>query len=170
MMEAAALFVIDPRYCIDTNVIVSFLRDDEGEPYSGPAFRPQWEVIERLISSGIIVAPRRVEHELEGWEKEIPAMKGWLADHRHMFRDMTEEQLAAAKRIVNDFPDYGSSDNYVGDLEVVSLAMSAGLAVVTNERTRPNPSQRRPKIPEVCATYKVECLSVPGLLNRESPA
>jgi len=164
--DPSALFAFVPRYCIDTNVVVSFMHEDDGEPYRRDAFPAQWDVIERLIGSGEIIAPRAVESELEGWRNQIPAMKRWLDTHG-MFVDMTSEQLAFAKRIVNDFPDYGSSENYVADLEVVSLAAVRKIAVVTNERVRPNVTVSHPKIPEVCKRYDIECLSVSGFLARE---
>ncbi|QNO38653.1 DUF4411 family protein [Protaetiibacter sp. SSC-01] len=169
MSDPSALFTIDPRYCIDTNVIVSFLHEDDEEPYRRDAFADQWDRIEQMINSGEIVAPRRVELELVKWEKEIPSMKGWLAKRGGMFVDMTTEQLVVAKRIVNDFPAYGSSDNYIADLEVMSLASTRALAVVTNERVRPTMSLDTPKIPEVCGKYGIECLSVSGFLAREMP-
>jgi hypothetical protein len=96
-------------------------------------------------------------------------MKGWLAKRGGMFVGMTTEQLVVAKRIVNDFPAYGSSDNYIADLEVMSLASTRALAVVTNERVRPTMSLDTPKIPEVCGKYGIECLSVSGFLAREMP-
>ena len=35
-----------------------------------------------------------------------------------MFRDVeTAAQLTSAKRIVNEYPVYGETDNYLGDLE-----------------------------------------------------
>lgn len=167
MTDPSALFSIDPRYCVDTNVVVSFLHEDDGEPYRRDAFPDQWDRIETLIGSGDIVAPQRVRLELEKWQKEIPAMKPWLAKRHGMFVEMTSEQLVLAKQIVNDFPDYGSNENYIADLEVISLAGTRGLAVITNERTRPVITISHPKIPEVCAKYGVECLSVSGFLARE---
>ena len=169
MTDAYTLFSIESRYCIDTNVIVSFLHEDDGEPYRRDAFAAQWSVVETMIGSGEIIAPRRVELELVKWEKEIPAMKGWLAKRSGMFVDMTSDQLASAKRIVNDYPDYGSKNNYIADLEVISLASVRKLVVITNERIRPTVTLNSPKIPEVCARYGFECLSVSGFLAREMP-
>lgn len=167
MTDPSALFVFEPIYCIDTNVVVSFMHEDDNEPYRRDVFVAQWGRIESLIGSGDIIAPRAVEAELIKWEKQIPDMKAWLAKHG-MFADMTNEQLDFAKRVVNDFPDYGSTDNYLADLEVISLAAVRNLAVITNERVRPTVTVNHPKIPEVCARYKIECLSVSGFLAREA--
>ena len=167
MSDSSALFAFEPRYCIDTNVIVSFMHEDDNEPYRRDVFATQWSRVDSLIGSGDIVAPRAVELELSKWEKQIPTMKRWLASHG-MFVDMSDDQLAFAKVVVNDFPDYGSTNNYLADLEVISLAGVKELAVITNERVRPNVTVNHPKIPEVCAKYKIECLSVSGFLARET--
>lgn len=172
MINPSALFEVAPRYVIDTNVIVAFLRGTDEEYYDKNTMKDQWDLFERLMSSGEIIAPRRVEIELRGWENEIAEMKQWIKTHHHMFRDQTDEQLAIAKIVVNDFTDYGSSQNYVGDLEVISLAGTLKVPVVTLEKVRTNPSKHLPKIPEVCGNYGFECLSVTAFLRREmqSPA
>lgn len=166
MTSADSLFFIEPKYCIDTNVIVSFMHIDDEEQYGRDTFPQQWDFIERLISEGAIVSPRRVERELRHWEKEIPEMKAWLDARHHMFRDVTTEQLSLAKQVTNAYPDYGSSHNYIADLEVITLAGVLRLAVITNERARPQASLRMPRIPEVCGAFSIECLSVPGFLRR----
>jgi hypothetical protein len=166
----AALFEPEPpRYCIDTNVVVSFLKGTDDEHYGADVFAPQWAVIERLILGGGIVAPRRVEHELSMWEKTIPAMGPWLKGRRHMFRDVaTEAQLLAAKGIVGRYPVYGETMNYLGDLEVMTLAAALGLTVISLESQSLHPSPRRPKIPNVCQEFDIDCVSVVGFLRRES--
>jgi len=165
-----ALFEAEPpRYCIDTNVIVSFLKGTDDEHYGADVFAPQWAVIERLILSGVIVAPRRVEGELAKWVKTVPAMGQWLKARPHMFRDVvTEAQLLSAKRIVGAYPAYGETMNYLGDLEVMTLAEALGLAVITLESKSPGSvSKKRPKIPNVCKEFGIDCLSVTGFLRRE---
>lgn len=143
------------------------MREDDQELYRRDVFVSQWDQIESLVGSGEIIAPSAVETELATWTEQIPAMKRWLATHG-MFVELDSEGLAFAKRVVNDFPDYGSTTNYLADLEVISLAGARNLAVITNEKVRPNVSVSHPKIPEVCANYKIECLSVSGFLAREA--
>lgn len=167
MSESSALFEFEPKYCIDTNVIVSFMHEDDGEIYRRDVFTAQWNRIETLIGSGEIAAPRRVETELRGWEKQIPDMKRWLDTHG-MFIDMTTAQLAFAKRVVNTYPDYSTNVNYLGDLEVISLAGARGIAVITGERVRPVQSINHPKIPEVCKALGIECLSTSGFLAKDA--
>jgi hypothetical protein len=165
-----ALFEAEPpRYCIETYVIVSFLKGTDDEHYGADVFAPQWAVFERLILGGVIVAPRRVDDELSKWEKAIPGMAPWLKGRRYMFRDVaTEAQLLSAKRIVGCYPVYGETMNYLGDLEVMTLAAALDLTVISLERESPGSSRKRPKIPNVCKEFGIDCVSVAGFLRRES--
>jgi predicted nucleic acid-binding protein len=163
-----ALFEAIPRYCIDTNVIVSFLKGTDDEHYGADVFAPQWSLIERLCASGIIVAPRQVQTELAKWHEAAPAVAAWAVRHRYIFRNIdSDAQLAAAKTIVNAYPAYSRDFNYLGDLEVVTLAAALGITVITLETANARPSQRRPKIPDVCREFGIDCVSLPGFLRRE---
>jgi hypothetical protein len=164
----ASLFDEEPRYCIDTNVIVSFLRGTEDEFYGADVFAPQWELMESLMRNGAIVAPRQVELELLKWNKTIDGMAVWVRDHRRMFLDVDmSEQLASAKKIVNAYSAYARDVNHLGDLAVISLADCLGIAVLTLEGRHENNSQKRPKIPNVCNEFGIDCVSVTGFLRRE---
>lgn len=156
------------KYSIDTNLILSFLREDEAERYPADVFKPQWDFLEAAMKDGRVVAARRVEVELEKWQKTIPQMKTWLAGHQYLFCDIeTDEQLAGAKRIVNAYPAYGSSQNYLGDLEVITHAMASNLIVISLELRAQQHSRRRPKIPNVCDEFGVGCVNLAGFLRAE---
>jgi len=167
-MSQDALFA-DPAKCsIDTNVIVSFLGDSDSEHYPMDVFKPQWEFLERAMKDGRIVAARRVETELEKWDKRISTMGAWLHEHEYLFCDIeSDAQLTVAKELVNAHPAYGSSDNYLGDLEVMALAKARGLTVITLEHKAQQHSRKRPKIPNVCAEFSVGCVTLAGFLRDE---
>lgn len=171
MSPGTGLFELEARYCIDTNVIVSFLSESDSEYYGADIFPDHWALIERLITSGDIVAPRRVEHELLGHANQHAKIGTWLARNDHMFRDLdTSADLLFAKRVVNAYSAYARNMNYLGDLEVIALAGARGLAVITLEVPHQQSGARRPKIPNVCDAFDVQCLSVPGFLRKERPA
>ncbi|MGD8215789.1 DUF4411 family protein [Aestuariimicrobium sp. Y1814] len=168
MANLGTLFDDLAKYSIDTNVILSFLREDEAERYPMDVFKPQWDFLQKAIADGRVVAARRVETELAKWQKTIPAMKGWLSDNKHMFCDIaTDEQLVGAKRIVNAYPAYGSNENYLGDLEVMVLALSRQLTVVSLELKAQQHSVKRPKIPNVCEQFGIGCANLAGFLRAE---
>ena len=166
MSQTGALFEIEPRYCIDTNVIVSFLSESDDEYYGADVFFDHWKQIERLIANGQMIAPLQVERELEGHANKREKIGPWLREHAYMFRDIDNDaQLELAKRIVNQYPAYGKSLNYLGDLEVITLAGALGLTVVSLESTQQQAGRRRPKIPNVCAEFEVGHTSVVGLFR-----
>jgi hypothetical protein len=168
MIRQASLFDEEPRYCIDTNVIVSFLRGTDDEFYGSDVFAPQWLFIEELATKGAIVAPREVERELTGWARTIEGMAQWVRSHKGLFLAVeASAQLVAAKEIVNAYPAYASSTNYVGDLSIMSLAKYLGVAVLTLERRADHHAEKRPKIPNVCQEFGIDCVSVSGFLRRE---
>ena len=171
MTIQGALFETEsPRYCIDTNVILSFLKGTDDEHYGADVFAPQWAAFEHLMSSGVIIAPRQVERELAGLNKTVPGMNLWLRRWSHLFHDVdTDEQLLSAKRIVCQYPIYGETVNFLGDLEVMTLAQAQGLTVISLEGRSSGPtSRRRPKIPNVCQEFGIDCVSVTGFLRREA--
>ncbi|MGW3549242.1 DUF4411 family protein [Janibacter hoylei] len=157
-----------PRYCLDTNVVVSFLKGTDDEYYGVDIFGEQWALIERLIASGVIVSPRQVERELAKWQTSSSTIQAWVKDHHYMFKDVeTVAQLQVAKRIVSSYPVYAKTDNYLGDLEVMSLASALDVTVISLEGEAKDPSVRRPKIPNVCKEFGIDCVSVTGFLRRE---
>lgn len=166
MTDEGTLFHLEPRYCIDTNVIVSFLSESDDEYYGADIFAEQWHQIERLIIGSEIIAPRQVQRELEGHARKTPTIAPWLRNHHHMFRDIvSDQQLALAKQIVNAYPTYGKNTNYLGDLEVMSLAGALHITVISLEAPMQQSGQRRPKIPNVCNEFGIACLSVAGFLR-----
>lgn len=161
------LFDIEPLWCLDTNVVVSFLREDDEEAYSRQVLPEAWQAFEADISTGLIVAPTQVRDELEVWCADIPDMHLWLASRPGMFRELDAGALGWAKTVVNTYPAYASSRNYTGDLCVIALAAALGLTVVSNEKpAKGQPSRSRPKIPDVCAELNVGYVSVIGYLRR----
>lgn len=167
-MTQDALFADSAKYSIDTNVIVSFLGNSNTEHYPMDVFKPQWDFLERAMQDGRVVAARTVETELEKWNKTVSAMKGWLHDHRYLFHDIaTDAHLDGAKRIVNTYPAYATSVNYLGDLEVMAFAMARGLTVVSLEARAAQHSPKKPKIPNVCEEFGIKWVNLAGFLRAE---
>lgn len=165
-MVQGLLFDVEARYSLDTNVIVSFLGDGDAELYPVDVFGPQWDFLEAAIKDGRVVAARRVETELQKWNR-LDRMKTWLHDHRYVFHDIVSDgQLVAAKEIVNRYPAYGLDVNRLGDLEVMSLAKSRGLTVISLESQKQHRADR-PKIPNVCEEFGIGHLNLHDFLRAE---
>lgn len=167
-MTQDGLFEDPAKYAIDTNVIVSFLGDSDSEHYPMDVFKPQWDFLEKAMKDGRVVAPAVVADELEKWTKNVPAIKAWLNDHRYLFHDITlDAELTSAKEIVNAFPAYGSSVNYLGDLQVMAFARARGLKVISLELKATQHSAKKPKIPNVCEQFGIDWVSLAGFLRAE---
>jgi hypothetical protein len=162
------LFQEKPRYVLDTNIVVSFMKQTEDEYYGSDVFKPQWEFLESLIAKCVVIAPRQVETELLEWCKTIPEMKDWLKHHKDMFVDVDDDaQLESAKKILKEYPVYGSNKNFLGDLSVMTLADSMGIAALTLEGESVGRSKRLPKIPNVSKEFNIDHASFSGFLRRE---
>lgn len=167
-MTQDALFADPAKYAIDTNVIVSFLGGSDSEHYPLDVFKPQWDFLESAIREGRVVAPRVVETELEKWATKVVAVRGWLHDHNYLFHDIeSDSQLDGAKRIVNAYPAYATSANYVGDLEVMAFALARGLTVISLEVKATQHSAKRPKIPNICDEFGIEWVNLAGFLRAD---
>lgn len=160
------LFESEAKYSIDTNVIVSFLGDGDSELYPVDVFGPQWNFLESAFQDGRVVAAQRVETELEKWHR-LDRVRTWLHGHKYAFHPIdSNEQLSAAKAIVNAYPAYGLDMNRLGDLEVMSLAMARGLSVLsleTQKQHRPD----RPKMPNVCHEFGIGWVNLHDFLRAE---
>lgn len=168
MNQQVNLFHEKPRFCIDTNVVISFMKKTDEESYGSDVFKPQWAFLEDLINKGVVVAPRQVETELLAWCMVIPEMKDWLKKHKDMFLDIEEDaQLESAKKILKEYPVYGSTPNYLGDLAVMTLSDCMKIVALTLEGERPGRSKRLPKIPNVCKEFGIDHASFSGFLRRE---
>ncbi len=167
-MTQDALFADPAKYSVDTNVILSFLRDSDSEHYPLDVFKPQWEFLEAAMNDGRVIAARMVETELEKWQKTVPRLKTWLRNHKYLFCDVdSDAQLEGAKQIVNKYPAYAASVNYLGDLEVMALAKARGLAVISMELKATQHSPKKPKIPNVCEEFGIKWVNLAGFLRAE---
>ena len=140
------------RYCIDTNVISSFIKNDEEEWYSY-GFDAQWNFIENNMQRRVIVAPLEVQKELSSLfgSRSLqlkPYAKDWLKKHAYIFIDKDDEQLSVAALIVNKYQAYGQSANMTADLMIMSLAKAMHLTVVTLEERATTHSAKKPKDPQ----------------------
>jgi hypothetical protein len=152
--------VKERHYCIDANVVI------QGRKFRYPPkhFPGLWGNIEHLIAMGRMHAPEMVKHELEVAEDEI---RDWIKRQRRLFVSLNKAQTDEVTRIQEDF------DNLVdhrkgksgADPFVVALAKVGGYTVVTLE----NKSGRgeRPRIPNVCDRYGINCVDLIGLMGLE---
>lgn len=166
MSRQTSLLQKPPRYCVDTNVILSFLNPADDEWYDATVFPKHWQLIEKMIDDGEIIAPKEVEDELKLWIKQIPALGPWLKRRSQMFVSPSSDQLKLAKPIVTKYEAYGKIPNYLPDLMVMTLAQDLDLTVITLEMIKHH-STNKPKIPVVCAEFGIKQVNIKGFFKAE---
>lgn len=162
-----ALFDVPAVYCVDTNVVSSFLSGDDDEAYPIDMFAQHWRHIDGLFAGGSAIMASATIAELDQIRNPPPELKVFLRSRRQCVREFGSDlQLEVAARLVNQFPGFARNQNRANDLEVISLAAAEGLCLVTLEKSAAQTSPTSPKIPNACALVGVECVDVAGLLRK----
>jgi len=147
------------KYNFDTSALINPWRNH----YPPDRFPSLWNHIDKMIQSGEIVATEMVYHELK--QKDDALLK-FVKERDKMFIEVDERQQEHVRTIVNYFPQWidPNSTKDQADPFVVALAIQQDLIVVTDEQM---PPPGKVKIPKVCNTFGVECLSVLDFLRHE---
>ena len=138
-------------YCVDTSAFVTFCQD-----YPSDVFSSLWSSLEVLVGKDHIHAPTLVMQELARQDDDL---KEWAKRHKGIFVRVTPQIYKFVQDANSDFPTYTNPDatNEEADLYVIAVAKLRGFTVVTSERLRPK--SERPRIPNVCVHYGIQCIS-----------
>ena len=158
-------------HCIDANVLFNFWKLGPDEPYGKDVFKTQWDIVEKRIEAGTIVAPKAVYDEIMKGKIPDDPLKQWAKDHSYMFIELDEldvDQVAAMAPIVTKYDVYNDMQRgSYADLCVIVLAKSRNLTVLSSERTAPQISMKNPKIPNVCQDQDVSCTTLVDMFRSE---
>lgn len=167
MSDASTLFESQqPRYVIDTNVILGFLKKTDDEPWGADAFPHHWRLIEAMLRDGRIVSTVSVQVELTDWQDRVIGLTHWLKVFRPVFLPPSTEQLRWAKRITNAYPVYGRSINFEADLMVMALSGALSAAAFCAEKPSGH-GPKKPKMPYVCQEHGIDFVTVSDFFRRE---
>jgi rRNA maturation endonuclease Nob1 len=158
-----------PCYCIDTSALIEL-----HATYGSDVFVSLWQNLTGLVKEGRLIAPREVLREIE--KKDNDLLK-WVKKHRKMFREQDIEQLQHAQDILSRFSKLIDPAKEIPDADPFVVA----LAIIENTKrqdslfkgqcivvTQEKPSRgARPKIPDVCQHYGIECIPVAELFRKE---
>jgi hypothetical protein len=127
-----------------------------------------WRRLEKLVRDGRAISPDEVLREIE---KKSDEVHDWCRELNGtcdtFFLPLEEDVQLAASEILAKFPKLVDDRQGKGQADpfVIGLAKIRGAIVVTQEgRTG---SHNRPKIPDVCAHYSIDCFSVVDLMRAE---
>jgi len=116
-----------------------------------------------MIESGEIISPFDVFKDIEKQDDEL---FNWVKDKRSYFYELNGDLQDAVAQIMNDFPKLVDTrtNKSASDPFVIGLAMIYNIPVVTYEKGGTN---IRPKIPNVCLNYKIDCWEMKDLIIAE---
>src|SRR5436190_1147124 len=155
-------------YCTDTSALIEL-----HATYGSDVFVSLWQKVAGLVKEGRLIAPREVLREIE---KKDGLLK-WVKKYRKIFREQEIEQVQRAQEILSHFPNLIDPAKEIPDADpfVVALAiientrrqetLFRGQCIVVTQEKRSRGT--RPKIPDVCQHYGIECISVAGLFRKE---
>ncbi len=154
-----------PLYAIDTNVFM----DWQARYYPTDVFASLPARVDALIAEHRFLAPELVHEELS--KVGTAEISAWAVAHPEIWVP-TSDLLAVTLTIQNRFPglrdpkaEYDEADAFV-----IALAQLRDGIVVTQETSAAE--KRNPKrshfIPDVCRELGLPCISLLGLMRRES--
>jgi hypothetical protein len=147
-------------YCFDTSAFV----DAYTRRLQPQVFKTFWTKLDELIDAGRIVAPKQVLEELEVIHDDLFQ---WAKARGRIFVQQDTYQHVEVKNIAIRFAALSTQDprkNYA-DPFVVALARVRGCIVVAQELRG---SEQDPKIPYICAHYRMPCITLFDMMVAES--
>lgn len=143
---------LEQGYSIDTSALIDL------KPYPEDIFGNLWKKLEELINQNLLVAPKEVLAELK---KRDDIITEWARNNSKMFVSLDLVQMNEVTMILREFPRLIDANKVTADADpfVIALAKSRKWAVITSEKPRRSPDAR-PKIPDVCGHFNIECHSL----------
>ena len=144
-------------YCLDANVLI-----EAWNSYYSPRLCPTyWDMLARLGTGGRFFIPQQVAQEITRTEDKLA---DWLKNSRIPIRSNTESVGKALRAI------YAANERHerlvdnikgrsLADPWVIAHAMDTGATVVTKEKVTVEQNAKRVKIPDVCHTMGVPCIT-----------
>ena len=148
-------------YCIDTSALIAAWQE-RYPPENFPGF---WQLMDALIEEGRLVAPTEVLTETG---KRSDELHKWLAERKHMFRELEDEIQVAAAGVLAQFPRLVGERKLrtSADPFVIALGQVESLKIVTDEK--PTGSAQRPNIPDVVSALGLPpCMGLLELIRAE---
>lgn len=153
-----------PDFWFDSDSLITPSRG----PYRFNTVPRFWEFLEDQARQGIIASSEQVFYELAEYGDELAA---WAKKQRGTFFLAPGEDVQVAFRRVVDFVkdclmySHHQIDYFLrgADPWVVAHAVALGGRIVTFEK--PEPSAKKPKIPDVAAQFDVACINLYDFLS-----
>lgn len=167
--------MVENVYIVDTSSFIKI----KPKNYPFDIYVSMWENLEKLVKEKRIISHIKVFRELESYEGKKDEIFKWAKNHRDIFKNLTEEQIEIAKRIVNtnNFkclmnntkPLTGDTDVFVISLamekpkQITLTQLNIKRIVVCEEILKDN----KINIPFVCKHFNIECINIFDMFRKE---
>jgi len=149
-------------YVFDSDALITLFGN-----YYPMRFPSLWNKFEEFIIGEKIISVREVYNEIEGYSSRLGE---WAKENRNFFCPPTPDELTFVAEIflIPHFQDLVRKQERlqgkpVADPFVIAKAKAIEGCVVTQELKKPNAV----RIPNVCAHFNINCLSLEGFMERE---
>ena len=145
------------RYCLDANVLIQ-----AWQKYYSPKICPSyWEVLKKLGEQGRLFIPSDVAQEVKKGEDDLYA---WLKKSRIVVRQKTGPVTLSWQAILARDPKHqflvdNTKGRSLADPWVIAHAMTENAVVVSKEEKQMAANSSKVKIPNVCETMGVRCIT-----------
>lgn len=132
--------------------------------YPPDVFPSLWERIESLIAEGSIISSEEVYTEIQ---KKDDGVYHWIKERKSdLLTPISETIQQLVIEILDDHPRLvdDSKNRSIADPFVIATAIETHCLVVTGER--PSGNLEKPRIPDVCKTLGVRCISFLEMIRR----
>ena len=151
-------------YSIDTSALIAAFH----ERYPIENFPSLWREIEALIKNGrlkmsqVVFEEAMRDTEIKQWCDENQLKSDFQVTIDESVQEKVSEVLSEFPRLVDNRTGKSGADPWV-----IALALTDENYIVLTEEN-PTHSQNRPKIPDVCTHFYVECIKIVDLIKREN--
>ena len=151
-------------YSLDTSALIAAFH----ERYPIENFPSLWNKIEELIKHGrlkmsqIVFDEAMRDTDIKQWCNEYQLKPDFQVPIDELVQEKVSEVLSEFPRLVDNRTGKSGADPWV-----IALALTAENYIVLTEEN-PTDSKNRPKIPDVCAHFDLQCIKVVDLIIREN--
>ncbi len=151
-------------YSLDTSALIAAFH----ERYPIENFPSLWDKIEELIKNGrlkmsqIVFDEAMRDTEIKQWCNENQLKPDFQAAIDESVQEQVSEVLSEFPRLVDNRTGKSGADPWV-----IALALTDENYIVVTEEN-PTNSENRPKIPDVCAHFNLQCIKIVDLIEREN--
>ncbi|RKU21439.1 DUF4411 domain-containing protein [Candidatus Poribacteria bacterium] len=160
-----SLFTLDQViYSLDTSALIAAFH----ERYPIENFPSLWRKIEELIKndrlkmSQIVFDEAMRDTDIKQWCDEYQLKPDFQVPIDELVQEKVSEVLSEFPRLVDNRTGKSGADPWV-----IALAMMTQNCIVVTEEN-PTNSENRPKIPDACAHFNLQCIKVVDLIKKEN--